>query len=607
MVAQSKSAVAASGSYEAGIIVSHLPQRRLGKISRMNSIRNPAQPGPVFSEPRFFERWARCYFVFAAFGYVILGATAMLVLSPRVPYADAWQHYARLLSQPFPASVIAAENGHPELFANLVRLTSLRWFGGDELLQIVIGLLLALSCLAVFLLPLKRRSPIAPATRAAIALVLALAIFWLGNARALLHDNESLHVYSVLLCLAGAVALLHVDHEHPSRRRSVLGASALCLLAALNFGSGSAAFVALFALLFVQRARLSSWLIVATSLLFTLLVYALLKGSSGVPLSLHPLEQGMLAGRTLASPLIYLFWPLVDPVAAAALPNQLAPIGGVAQLWTHVFGDVRRSVLPQAIFGAIFLFVLLWTTWRARRYPSSFHAVGQIGFALAWFGLAVAGLIALTRFDYFVAFPEQVYAPRYLPWSTLGWSGILIIMLSRRGAGKIALVSVGMISLFALAAEIGMPITMIHAREIADDTAVAAVIGIWPDRDRPGETDSQVTQQASQLMRPLRLGPFVWPEAQWLDQVAPSNARPVAVTALEFSEPHNGINLDGVRIEATLTPPECRANRLLVVNQGRVVGLLRSLTTNHWRGAATVHPGTAGFTILAVCDAVASH
>jgi len=136
---------------------------------------------------------------------------------------------------------------------------------------------------------------------------------------------------------------------------------------------------------------------------------------------------------------------------------------------------------------------------------------------------------------------------------------------------------------------------------------VAAVIGIWPDRDRPGETDSQVTQQASQLMRPLRLGPFVWPEAQWLDQVAPSNARPVAVTALEFSEPHNGINLDGVRIEATLTPPECRANRLLVVNQGRVVGLLRSLTTNHWRGSATVHPGTAGFTILAVCDAVASH
>ena len=572
----------------------------------MNSIRNPAEAGPVFIEPGLFERWARRYFVFAAFAYVILGAIAMLVLSPRVPYADAWQHYARLLSQPFPASVIAAENGHPELFANLVRLASLRWCGGDELLQIVIGFLLALSCLAVLLLPLKRRAGIAPATRAAIALVLALGIFWLGNARALLHDNESLHVYSVLLCLAGAIALLHADHEQQSSSRRVLGASTLGLLAALNFGSGSAVFVAVFVLLFVQRARLSSWLIVAAGLLLTLVIYALLKGSSGVPLSLHPLDQSMLAMRTLASPLIYLFWPLVDPVAAAALPHPLAPIGAIAQLWTHVFGEVRRSVFPQATFGAAFVIVLLWTTWRARRSPSSFHAVGQLGFALAWFGLAVAALIALTRFDYFVEFPEQVYAPRYLPWSTLAWAGLLIVLLSRRGAGKIALVSVVMVSLFALAAEVGMPITMIHAREIADDTALAAVVGIWPDRDRSGETDTQVTQQASELMRPLHLGPFAWPEAQWIGQAVPNNARPVAVTAVEFSEPHNGINLDGVRIEATLTPPECHTNRLLVVDQGRVVGLLRSLTTSQWRGAANVHAGAAGFTIFAVCAASAS-
>ncbi|QBB70450.1 hypothetical protein ELE36_08755 [Pseudolysobacter antarcticus] len=577
----------------------------------MTSIRNPEQSDTGLIEPGFIRRnfvgrWAPRYFLFAAIGYVILGVIAMLVLSPRVPYADAWQHYARLLSQPFPASVIAAENGHPELFANLLRLVSLRWLGGDELLQIVIGLLLALGCLTVLLLPLKRRCAVAPVTRAAIAFVLALGIFWLGNARALLHDNESLHVYSVLLCLAGAIALVQVERDQPPTLRRVLGASVLCVLAALNFGSGSAAFFAVFALLFVQRARLSSWVVVGTSLLFTLLIYALLKGSSGVPLSLHPLDQSMLALRTLASPLIYLFWPLVDPIAAAALPHSLASIGGIAHVWTSIFGDVRRSVFPQAIFGAVFVFVLIWTTWRARRYPASFHAVGQVGFALAWFGLAVAGLIALTRFGYFIEFPEQVYAPRYLPWSTLAWAGLLIILLSRRGAGKIALVSVGMISLFALAAEVGMTITMIHAREVADDTALAAVVGIWPDRDRSGETDTQVTQQAAELMRPLHLGPFAWREASLIGQPEPNNARLVAVMALEFSEPHNGINRDGVRIEATLTPPGCRANRLLVVDQERVVGLLRPLTTNHWRGAANVRPGDAGFTIVAVCAESAS-
>jgi hypothetical protein len=582
----------------------------------MNSIRNPKQADSDFIEPDFIksdlirlgfiERWAPRYFVFAAFAYVILGVIAMLVLSPRVPYADAWQHYARLLSQPFPASVIAAENGHPELFANLLRLASLRWFGGDELLQILIGLLLALGCLAVLLLPLKRRYAVAPATRAAIALVLALGIFWLGNARALLHDNESLHVYSVLLCLAGAIVLLQVGRDQQPTYFRVLCASILCVLAALNFGSGSAAFVAVFSLLFVQRARLSSWLVVTVSLLFTLGIYALLKGSSGVPLSLHPLDQSMLTLRTLASPLIYLFWPLLDPIAAAALPHALTPIGDIANAWTSIFGEVRRSVFPQVIFGAAFVLVLIWSTWRARRYPASFHAVGQLGFALAWFGLAVAGLIALTRFGYFVEFPEQVYAPRYLPWSTLAWAGLLIIMLSRRGAGKIVLVVAALVSIFALAAEVGMTITMIHAREIADDTALAAVVGIWPDRDRSGETDTQVTQQASVLLRARHLGPFAWPQAQWIGQAVPDDARPVAVTTLEFSEPHNDINHDGVRIDATLAPPACRANRLVVVDQGRVVGLLRPLTTNHWRGAANVHPGDAGFTVVAVCDESAS-
>lgn len=72
------------------------------------------------------------------------------MLSLRVPYADEWQHYARLLSEPFPASVLAAENGHVEVFANLVRLASLRWMSGDENVQIWIGLLLALACFGAF-------------------------------------------------------------------------------------------------------------------------------------------------------------------------------------------------------------------------------------------------------------------------------------------------------------------------------------------------------------------------------------------------------------------------------------------------------------------------
>ncbi|MBL8751883.1 MAG: hypothetical protein JNK15_01175, partial [Planctomycetes bacterium] len=51
----------------------------------------------------------------AAVAYVVVGLGAMLALSPTVPYADPWRFYARFLTEPFPANVASADNGHIEL------------------------------------------------------------------------------------------------------------------------------------------------------------------------------------------------------------------------------------------------------------------------------------------------------------------------------------------------------------------------------------------------------------------------------------------------------------------------------------------------------------
>jgi hypothetical protein len=148
------------------------------------------------------ERRIAAAFVAAAMLYVAAGLSAMVAFSPRVPFADAWRHYARLLDAAFPAGVFALDNGHPEVFANLVRWASLSWLQGDERVQIAIGLVLALATLGVLQHVVWRTRGVILPARAAAAFALSLGVFWLGNARALAHDNETLHVYSVTLCAA---------------------------------------------------------------------------------------------------------------------------------------------------------------------------------------------------------------------------------------------------------------------------------------------------------------------------------------------------------------------------------------------------------------------
>ena len=532
------------------------------------------------------QRWLTVWFALATVAYTMAAVVAMMVLSPRVPYADAWRHYARLLGTPFPGSVLKAENGHPEVVANLVRLADLLWLHGDERWQIGFGIVLALATFGVGLASVLRAAA-SPLVRSAAACALSLGIFWLGNARALAHDNETLHVYSVLLCTFAAIALLlKRDDGYAPSSRAVAAAAALCFFASFNFGSGIASFVGLFAVLFMQRAPLRQHIVGAAGLALTLACYRALDGSGGVPLRLQPFADAVLALRWIASPLIYLFWPLVDPVAAAALPGPFgAAAGAVARRWTEVFGDVRISVFPHVVFGAAFFVVTLLATLRTRARHHAGERIVRFGLALAWFGLGVAAMVAVSRGGYFVEQPSQVYAPRYLPWPSLAWAGLLMAWVGQASARRQAYTVALAVSVLALAAEGGMSLVMRHQREVAEDIALAAVLGVWPGESAIGEVSTVDTRDGAQALRRQETGPFAWPEARWLQRPVPADASERSGAVL-IMPPREGGSDEGVlRLEANGVAAACH-QRLLVVDRGRVVGLLRPLGGGHWRGVA---------------------
>ncbi|MEO5625838.1 MAG: hypothetical protein ABIQ70_07515 [Dokdonella sp.] len=523
----------------------------------------------------------------AACAYVAVAVAAVVLVSPRVPFADAWRHYARLLDTPFPSSVLAADNGHPEIFANLVRYASLHWLAGDERLQIAAGLVLALATWGMMLRIVLRANDLPALTRAMAALALTLGVFWLGNARALLHDNESLHVYSVLLCVVGAIALV-VDRNGRSfaSRSRVAMASGLCFVAAFNFGSGIAGFAALFVLLFVQRGAMRDYLVVAAGLVLALLCYRGLAGGAFAAWSFRPWEQAGVALRWLAAPLIFLFWPLVDPAAAAALPHPFDGVGAIARAWTAVCGDVHRSVVPQELAGAALIFMIVIATLRRRRADDAGNPIANLGLALAWFGVGVAGMVGLTRTSYFAENPLQLYAPRYLSWSTLAWAGLLTVFLAKPIRRQLQLVVIVAIGVLALAAEGGMLVIMQHERDTANADAVSAVVGIWPDGRSPGENTRDDVSAGAAALRRAGTGPFAWPEAAMLGQALPVGAYRLDAAKLEAEPAELAAQPLSFRLQVEIVEGRCGRERLLVASEGRVVGLLIRDDGNQWHGAA---------------------
>jgi hypothetical protein len=547
--------------------------------------------------------WLARYLAGAACAYAALGIAAMWWFSPRVPYADQWRHYARLLTQPFIAAVLDADNGHPEILPNLLRLADLRWFGGGEILQIASGIVLAVATIAVLLRIVYDDRECDAGVRYGAAFCIVFGIFWLGNLRALTQAGDSVHVYSVLLCLALALRLALKRPQSDSAGLRTSGMIVLlCMMASFSFGSGIASFVAVLVLLLMQRSPLASVFTVLAGAAVTLGLYfsvpgALQPAATG---GFEPLQLLQIPLQSLGAPFVYLFWPLLDPAAAAAVPVPLRAMAQTtADLWTQSFGDIRRSVFPQAAVGAAMLGSTLWLTWRGAQQQA--RRGMRLGIALAWFGIACAVLIALARREYFTTHPEQIYALRYLPWSSLVWGGLLLASISQIRPVRTAIALTLLLPLLALPSEFGMLVLARKVQDVADDTAVGAAVGVVPADEVLGETDIDDLRSALPALNDAHTAIFAWPEAELLGANVLANLAPLAAVGVTAEPVANRLAGDGTQIAAQFSSSPC-ALRVLVASGGRVIGLLRRARDGAWRGVARGRVARDEVTFYTFCD-----
>ncbi|MCA8948584.1 MAG: hypothetical protein KDE27_03735, partial [Planctomycetes bacterium] len=253
-----------------------------------------------------------------AVGYVGLGVWLMLAAAPRVPYADPYRFLARFLTLPFPASVVAPDNGHREVLPNLVRWAEARWLDADQWLQLAVGTTLVLLAFAAILRALRR----APrAARTAAAAIVCVGLFWLGNWRKLVHHNESVSFGFVLLWLAlGLTALGR------GTRGGAVTAGLMGVLATMSFGSGPACFAAFLLVLLLQRAPFGRWLPVLVGAVAAAALLLTAGGEAPRAIGLAPGTQLVDLLHWLGAPFVWALNPLLDAAHAARLPEPFATV-----------------------------------------------------------------------------------------------------------------------------------------------------------------------------------------------------------------------------------------------------------------------------------------
>lgn len=372
-------------------------------------------------------------------------------------HADQFNQYRTLLENEFLLGLALPANGHRHLISNIVRWLDIAVFRGDQTAGIVAGLLIWLAAWFILSLQVWRATVAQPLQSAAALLLTGLALAWMGSARVQLHGNEAPQVYFVVCCALLAMGCI-ADRERATAGRWALAVT-FGVLGMLAFGSGVAIFGGLLALAVVLRHPPLRVAAATAAAIGAVLVYSvLLPGGDSVrsTVTLQPLVVLGNAATWLGSAITtgWLVWggegSFGMPIEAFAAESSTAAwLVASAGAVRGLAGGATTPQLAQLCGGAGMLLLTLFGAvawWR----PQRLAPLARVGLGIGLFTAALAVLVSMGRSEYFVAFPDQLLADRYVMWTALFWLGLGLCLLGSfaarsRLAGLAGLALVGLL------------------------------------------------------------------------------------------------------------------------------------------------------------------
>jgi hypothetical protein len=353
-----------------------------------------------------------------------------------VTLQDYWRIYDLCFKHTWLESALLKYNSHSLFFPSFVWLADLRFFRGDQQLLFFAGLTLLFITVSLLLVPVWRDKTVGLTAKIVSTVVVIVGSFWMTRSEII--ASGGFNCINSLTIGGAALAFIYLPTMCDNSRQSlsamlvVVGAG---LVASFSFGTGLAIWPTLLFLAWCLRSarrpvsalafdalmwclrpprRAISVLVVAT--LAVVIIFEMLP-SPGLPATeLHPsfVTIGLRdLCRMLGAPIFYATYCWYKPTAIFAI--QAAQSSFLA----FSCGTVGL---------AIALITIAFTMVRRDFTKSSLELIGT---ALMIFNLIAMAIVVMGRARHFRALPFEVVAPRYLFWSTLFWTGLLLVAIQR--------------------------------------------------------------------------------------------------------------------------------------------------------------------------------
>jgi hypothetical protein len=460
------------------------------------------------------ERVVQICAALAAFAFFVSGAAYLCLGRWTVTHFDYWSQYD--LNRTWLETALLKVNNHSLFFPSFLWLADLRFFRGDQLPLFIAGVALLVITVSLLLTPIWRDTTVGLTAKIMSTLVLIVGNFWMG--RAIITASGGFNCENSLAMAGAALAFLLLPTMRVKSTRLLLAIVLVVLagfVASFSCGSGLATWPTLLLLAWCLRLPRYFLGLLAMAGLTAAIIFVLLP-----PRDLYPVLATFFS-RSMPS-VIYtsVFWLcrlLGSPISHAVFawwPNKFyVPL-------------VQSSGLTQASGAVGLILALLVILPQIVRRNIQKSSLGFIGIALIAFNLFAMALVVVGRTNYFHFRPSHVFgAPRYFFWSTLFWTGLLLVAIQHAESKQWLRWPVYL-------ATLAVPVLLFPAqykdglfwrerRSLAESAATTLINGVRCDKRQisiltGSDWRAEIVHQRSEQLRARRLDMFADGLQDWI-------------------------------------------------------------------------------------------
>ncbi len=452
------------------------------------------------------ERAAQICAALAGIVFLISGVVYLCLGHWPVTHLDYWRIYDFCLNHTWLESALLKHNGHSLFFPSFLWLTDLRFFHGSQQPLFFAGLVLLFITVALLLILVWRDETVGLTAKAMATLVVIVGNFWM--ARASITASGGFNSICSLVMAGAALAFLLLPKMCGSSAWSLATLIVVCagFVASFSFGTGLAIWPTLLLLAWCLRLPWRSFVPLGIAAVTATVIYQRLPPPHSA--DYRVIQAAGSAGLALVTQLCRLAG---SPFFYAARGWHGKPLSAEA---------AQSSLLSLWCGGAGLAIALVAMVLTMIRRDLSKSSLKLIGLGLVTFNFVAMALVVAGRADRFRAQPFEVAGPRYLFWSTLFWTGLLLMAIQCAESKRwlrwpIYLVALAL-PVLAFPEHYQSGLRLRWARQLAESGATSLINGVRDERYVRLFGDPKLVYRVAEQLRVRRLDMFADGLQDWI-------------------------------------------------------------------------------------------